>query len=274
MPAPTTPTLPVLALDTATEDIAAGLHTGVQSFTVQVPGGALASATLIPQLQALLARAGLVWADLGAIAFGRGPGAFTGLRTACAVAQGLGYGLQRPLLPLDSLLVVAEDARVQAGADATAFEVGVVMDARIDEVYAARYRWHAGDWQVLQPPGLHGLTALAQAWASPMPMALAGSALAAFGTRLVLPQGGPRFEREHDRPAALLRLALAAVRGGVGCDPAAALPLYLRDKVAYTSAEREATQAAAASAAGRLAVPPLPHPALQARRKTPSVRRP
>jgi tRNA threonylcarbamoyladenosine biosynthesis protein TsaB len=218
-------------------------------FTRLAAGGAAASAALLPLVHGLLAQARLTLADLDAVAFGRGPGAFTGLRTACAVAQGLGLGLARPLLPIDSLLIVAEDARAQAAPDATAFEVGVAMDARMDEVYAGRYRWQDGHWQVLQAPALYSLPALAEAWAGTARQAVAGSALAAFGPRLGLPAGGVRVEAERDRAGALLRLALQAARAGQGVDAAAALPLYLRDKVALTSAEREAARAATAARA-------------------------
>jgi tRNA threonylcarbamoyladenosine biosynthesis protein TsaB len=243
MPALPEPTWPVLALDTSTETIAAGLHTGGESFTVLAPGGALASAQLLPRLHGLLAQAGLRLTDLKAIAFGHGPGAFTGLRTACAVAQGLGLGLGRPLLPLDSLLIVAEDARLQ-GADVDGFEIGVAMDARMNEAYAARYRWQGGRWLTLQAPALISLQALAQAWAGQRAQAVAGTALSAFGSRLALPAGSPRFPHEHDRAAALLRLACRAAAEGAGVDPAQALPLYLRDKVAQTTAERDAARAA------------------------------
>ena len=246
--------LPVLALDTATETIAAGLHAGAADFTLSAPGGALASTHLLPLLHTLLDRAGLQWRDLRAIAYGQGPGAFTGLRTACAVAQGLGYGIGCRLLPLDSLLIVAEDARVQADASAYGFDVAVAMDARMDEAYAARYRWRAdrlgnwqgGHWQVLQAPALYTLPALVLAWsASSAPAVVAGSALAAFGPRLLLPPGWQRVEEEQDRPAALLRLARRAAQSGAGVDPADALPLYLRDKVALTTAERAAVKALA-----------------------------
>ena len=240
----------LLAFDTSTEHLALALQrrdgTG---FTRLAAGGAAASAALLPQVHGLLAQARLTLADLDAVAFGRGPGAFTGLRTACAVAQGLGLGLARPLLAVDSLLIVAEDARAQAAPSAAAFDVGVAMDARMDEVYAGRYRWQDGHWQVLQAPALCSLPALAEAWASAPRQALAGSALAAFGPRLGLPAGGPRVEAEQDRAGALLRLAVQAARAGQGVDAAEALPLYLRDKVALTSAEREATRAAAAAQA-------------------------
>ncbi len=250
MPAPPAPPAPahalrVLAFDTSTDRLALGLHTPTGDFTRITAGGAKASASLLPQLQALLDRAGLQYADIDAVAFGRGPGAFTGLRTSCAVAQGLGLGLNRPLLPIDSLLIVAEDARAQAGAGLGCFDVAVVMDARMDEVYAGRYRWRAGRWAALQVPALYPLAVLAEAWAPLSWQAVAGSALAAFGPRLVLPTGGASIERESDRAAALLRLAVKAAQAGAGVDAADALPLYLRDRVAMTSREREAARLAA-----------------------------
>ncbi len=247
MPALLPALLPVLALDTSTENIAAALHTGEASFTVLASGGAAASAQLLPQLRGLLDRAGLKLSDLRSIAFGMGPGAFTGLRTACAVAQGLGFGLGRPLLPLDSLLIVAEDARLQAGVTHTPWDIGVAVDARMDEAYAARFRWTGQDWKTLQAPALLTLAGLTQAWSALPEQALAGSALRAYGQRLLLPSQAPRFEHEHDRAAALLRLAHAAALTGPGINPAQALPLYLRDKVAQTTAERAATKAALAA---------------------------
>ena len=236
----------VLAFDTSTERLALALGAAQADFTHIAEGGAMASANLLPQARVLLQAAGLGWADLDFIAFGSGPGAFTGLRTACAVAQGLGLGLGKPLLPIDSLLIVAEDARAQVTVQAPPFDVGVVMDARMDEVYAGRYRWHDGCWRVLQAPALYSLAALGEAWSGEPRQVLAGSALAAFGPRLALPAACPRVVSEHDRAAALLRLALQAARAGDGVDAAAALPLYLRDKVALTTREREAARAAAA----------------------------
>jgi tRNA threonylcarbamoyladenosine biosynthesis protein TsaB len=164
------------------------------------------------------------------------------------VAQGLGYGLGLPLLPVDSLLIVAEDARLQAAPQAPDLDVAVAMDARMDEVYAARYRWQGGHWQVLQAPALVTLPALAQAWQGVAVQLLAGSALLAFGDRLALPKA-PRVEQEADRAAALLRLAVAAARAGQGIAAEQALPLYLRDKVAQTTQERDDTQRAKAAAA-------------------------
>ena len=243
------PLLPVLALDTATEAIAAGVcvdvRAGAATFTQTAPGGALASTQLLPLLCNLLDLAGITWQDIGAVAYGQGPGAFTGLRTACAVAQGLGFGIGCRLLPIDSLLIVAEDARLQAGLPDPG-EVAVAMDARMDEAYAARYRWQGGQWHVVQPPALYTLPALIAAWSALPPHGVvAGSALAAFGDRLALPAGWQRILREADRAAALLRLAQRAALDSKGLDPADALPLYLRDKVALTIAERAAVKALA-----------------------------
>ena len=215
-----------------------------QLWVVDAAGGPVASSTLLPQANALLARAGLGYADLDFIAYGSGPGAFTGLRTACAVAKGIGLGIGMPLLAIDSLLIVAEDARLQVAADAEVFEVGVAMDARMAEVYAGAYRWESGRWQVSKAPALASLQALPALWSGLTLAAVAGSALSAFGERLVLPAQALRVPQEAGRAAALMRLALAVAAAGRGIDAAAALPLYLRDKVALTIAERELARGA------------------------------
>jgi tRNA threonylcarbamoyladenosine biosynthesis protein TsaB len=241
----------LLAFDTSTEVLALAVHGPQGAFTERAAGGAAASAALLPALQALMQRAGVAMHQVQAIAFGQGPGAFTGLRTSCAVAQGLGLGLDRPVLPLDSLLLVAEDARAQLAADD--LDVLVLVDARMDEVYAGLYRWTGQAWQVLQPPGLYslpGLAGLLTAVEPDRPVAVAGSALNALGERLGLSAGaGWRFcPQETDRAVALLQLARRAWADGAAVDAAQALPLYLRDKVAQTTAEREALKRAAAGA--------------------------
>lgn len=255
MPVQHPPQPPILALDTSTDHIAAALSAGGQLHTATAPGGPRASAALMPLIQGLLERGGTRLQDLAYVAFGRGPGAFTGLRTACAVAQGLGLGLDRPLLPLDSLLLVAEDARLQHGPQLEPLDVAVLMDARMDEVYAGRYRWLGDQWQPLQEPGLYALDTLQAAWESLPPHVLAGSGLDAFQSRLQWPADWPRYPQERDRAGALLRLAMRAAAAGVGVDAADALPLYLRDKVAFTTAERDAQRLAKLQAGERLEKP-------------------
>ncbi len=203
-------------------------------------GGAKASAALIPTILGLLSQAGLRVAQLDAIAFGRGPGAFTGLRTACATAQGLAFGADRPVLALDTLMAVAEDARM-GEVDQTLW---VAMDARMNEIYAAQYAFAGGAWEVLDPPMLTQAEVLNERWRREPPHRVAGTALRAFegrldvGTAACAPDALPRA-------AALLPLAQAAWARGEATDAALALPVYLRDKVAQTTAEREAVRRAA-----------------------------
>jgi tRNA threonylcarbamoyladenosine biosynthesis protein TsaB len=161
------------------------------------------------------------------------------------VAQGLALGAALPVLPLDSLMIVAEGVRLEHP-DAPA-EVDVVMDARMGEVYAGRYLWTGARWQVSGVPALHCLDSLHAAWTLQPPRCVAGSALPALGERL---RSGDalRIGADIDRAAALRRLAQQRWSEGGGVDAAAALPLYLRDKVALTVAERDALRRAAVKA--------------------------
>jgi tRNA threonylcarbamoyladenosine biosynthesis protein TsaB len=237
----------LLAFDTSTEALAVALQWAGGQRVWNGEGGAQASARLLPTVQQLLGDAGLELAGVDAIAFGQGPGAFTGLRTACAVAQGLAFGADKPVLAVDSLLIVAEDERACQGFPPV-LEVAVAMDARMGELYAARYRWMAPCWQVLQAPGLWD----PQAWAAAcrsgagtnqgpaQQLVWTGSGLPLLGVA-ALPGGRLTCE---DRAAALLRLAGQAWHAGQAVPAEQALPVYLRDKVALTTAERLARTAA------------------------------
>jgi tRNA threonylcarbamoyladenosine biosynthesis protein TsaB len=229
----------LLAFDTATEHLSVAVSAHGCVLTHEAPGGALASAALIPVILALLAKAGVTLRELDAIAFGRGPGAFTGLRTACSVAQGLAYGAGKPVLPIDTLLAVAEDAR--AGRDPV--RVWAVMDARMDEIYAAQYAFADGCWSVLDAPMLTTPALLDERWQAQAPQLVAGSALTVFGARLNAREA-VRVPEALPRAAAMLPLARALWARGGAVDAAHALPLYLRDKVAQTTVEREAARLA------------------------------
>jgi tRNA threonylcarbamoyladenosine biosynthesis protein TsaB len=234
-------TATLLAFDTATEHLSIALASGGSVHVHEGAGGAQASATLIPAILALLARAGISLRDLDAIAFGRGPGAFTGLRTACAVAQGLAFGAGKPVLPIDTLLAVAEDARA---ADPSAQRVWVAMDARMNEIYAARYAWTHDRWAVLDAPMLIGPDALDARWQAEPPEHVAGNALTAFAARPWSTGEARLSPAALPRARAMLPLARALWADGGAVEAAAALPLYLRDKVAQTTAERAAVRAA------------------------------
>jgi len=256
-----------LAIESSTDRLSVALGTGSADDPVWShtgAGGAQASRDLLPAVQRLLQEAGWALTDLTAIAFGRGPGAFTGLRTACAVAQGLAYGARDdhrphglPVLPIDTLLALAEAARA-AQERAGPLRAVAALDARMDELYVAAYDHDGAGWTPVAPARLcapddfggwlRGATVAADAGTL-----LAGNAWTAYGARLgTLP--APGVDALPDA-AALLRLAPRHWALGEAVPAAAALPLYVRDQVARTTAEREALAAlppqAAASEAAR-----------------------
>jgi tRNA threonylcarbamoyladenosine biosynthesis protein TsaB len=235
----------LIAFDTATERMTIALGRGDRVFAHEGEGGARASTTLLPAIFDLLGAAGIGVADLDAIAVGRGPGAFTGLRTACSVAQGLAFGAGKRVLPIDSLLAVAEDAREGA----VALSVWALLDARMDQIYAAHYEFDDGRWTTRIAPFLTDCDALAARWREARPSALAGNAIGVFGKRLVTGEA-TLFPQATPSARALLRLAGQAWADGAAVDPALALPLYVRDKVADTEAERAALRAKQAAKRG------------------------
>jgi tRNA threonylcarbamoyladenosine biosynthesis protein TsaB len=242
---PTTPELRWLAFDTSTDVLSLAVARGDRVWTQTLPGGAQSSSGLIPAVLSMLAEADMPLASLNAIVFGRGPGSFTGLRTACAVAQGLAFGADVPVLPVDTLLAVAEEARwqrVQGGAANADVSVLAMLDARMDEVYSAAYQWSSTSqsWQ-----GVSALQVSAPENVQSSASVLAGNVFEAYGPRLNMPG-----ERCVALPtaAALLRLAPVLWAQGLAVPAEQAMPLYIRDKVANTTAEREAMKAQAAAA--------------------------
>jgi tRNA threonylcarbamoyladenosine biosynthesis protein TsaB len=228
------PELNLLAFDTSTETLSVAVARGAdgRSYETTTTGGAQASAALIPAIEALLARAGLTLRELDAIAFGRGPGSFTGLRTATAVAQGLGFGSGVPVLPIDTLLAVAEDAYARTGAS----RIVAMLDARMGEVYWAAYERGPDGWTTRQAPAL----ARPQDAAVPAGWTIAGNVLDLHAASLPV---GRATTPALPTASALLRLAPTALAASPQHAAADALPLYIRDKVAQTTEERAADRA-------------------------------
>ncbi|MEY2622227.1 MAG: hypothetical protein RIT26_2047 [Pseudomonadota bacterium] len=232
----------LLAFDTSTDTLHLGASDGQRNLTHAEPGGAQSSARIVPLAQATLHELGLGWADLDAIVMGRGPGSFTGLRTACAVAQGLAYGARRPVIPIDTLWAMAEDARQ----DQTEARVLAVLDARMGQFYVAAWHYQAGRWTLVEdnalknPPEVHWPgTWLEQGSV----LTAAGLGLDPLWPRLQGGSGPPRQKMTATPNAkALLRLAPHAWAEGLAVPAEGALPLYVRDKVALTMAERAAPQ--------------------------------
>jgi tRNA threonylcarbamoyladenosine biosynthesis protein TsaB len=266
MPARPPAALRLLALETSTDTLSVALGSGAPGAPVWQhtgPGGAQASTTLLPAVQALLSQAGWTLHSLDAVVFGRGPGSFTGLRTACAVAQGLAYGVQSPsqpgglpVLAVDTLLALAETARytlAQAGEPVPGVVVAL-LDARMDELYVAPYAHTAHGLSPLAPPRLCAPQQLGAYLAQCLPASaglaqgrclLAGNVFAAYGERLAhVP--GPRLQALPSA-GALLQLAPGLLAAGAAVAARDALPLYVRDKVAQTTAERDALRLGSAS---------------------------
>lgn len=240
----------LLAIDTSTETLFVAVQHGAgESMRVlahQGAGGAQASAQLVDAVLALLREAGVPLRELDAIVYGAGPGAFTGLRTACAVAQGLGFGAGVPLLPVSTLLAVAEDARLSAqrppARPDAPWQVLALVDARMGEVYAAHAHWDGRRWSALADVQVVPPEAVRALHGGVWPDALVGNAFAAYGARL-LPEH-PALPRIAAAPsaAALLRLAPALLAAGAAVPAHEAGLHYIRDKVAQTTAEREAAK--------------------------------
>jgi len=216
----------LLAFDTSTETMFIAVTNGQQTWQHMAEGGAKTSAALIPAIMALLKEADLTLQQLDAIVFGRGPGSFTGLRTACSVAQGLAFGAGGiQVLPINTLLAVAEEARFISGKVANVTQIQAILDARMGEVYVASYAYQDGVWQAKSDIKLCKADQL-QVEAG---FSLAGNCLDEANRTNALPTA-----------TAMLRLAPAMLAAGLGVAADQALPLYVRDKVAQTTAERAA----------------------------------
>lgn len=186
---------------------------------------------VLDAVDALLGEARLDRRALGGVAFGAGPGSFTGLRIACGVAQGLAFALGVPVLGVSSLETLAESTE--------AARVAACLDARMGEVYFAAYVRDGPCWQVVVPPGVHapgGVPALpGEGWVG------AGSGFGAYAEALHARLGRSLARTDADAfpcASALLRIALPRLAAGEGGNPASAAPLYVRDKVALKTSER------------------------------------
>jgi len=198
------------------------------------------SQSILPMVQELLAEAGLTLSQCDAIAFGSGPGSFTGVRTACGIAQGLAYGAGLPVLPLVTLDAMALACRQESGAA----DILAVLDARMGEVYWAQYRGA----ELVAGPALCAPADVAPVAASG-PLTACGNGLSAYPDAFAgrdFAAGALSAIMPHARQIA--QLAVAPFEAGAAIPAAQAQPLYLRNKIAYTSAERQVINAAKAVA--------------------------
>ncbi|HTT04024.1 MAG TPA: tRNA (adenosine(37)-N6)-threonylcarbamoyltransferase complex dimerization subunit type 1 TsaB [Steroidobacteraceae bacterium] len=229
----------LLALDTASELCSAALWLDGELRERESLAPRAHAALILPMIDALLAEAGLALAALDAIAFGRGPGAFTGVRLAAAVAQGLGFAACRPLIAISDLRATAAQALQQAP---DADGVLVCQDARMEEVYWGCFeRGVARDCAAI-PVGPEAVAPVARValpaqWASRVNVVGAGSGFRTYPELSRRLPDGLSLTLPHLQPRAREIAWLAAQDGmaaAIGAEDA--LPVYLRDRVTATPA--------------------------------------
>lgn len=228
---------------------------------------------LLPMVDELLAENGITRGQLNAVAFGQGPGGFTGLRVACGVAQGLAFALNLPVIPVVSLRAAME---LDAGEEACRV---VVQDARMGEVYVAAYvregEGASASWHTLSEPILLNsqdvvpwIRLQAPAWAAeaaqPLHVRLLGDALEAYPQLMesvdTQDSGTVRLHKGASvraSAASVARIAWRDYQKGHTIPADLAAPLYVRNKVAYTTAEREQGLGGNPKAAGPIALRPM-----------------
>jgi tRNA threonylcarbamoyladenosine biosynthesis protein TsaB len=223
----------LLALETSTEYCSVALWQDGAVIERRELAGQRHSERLISMIDEVLHEGGMKLADLDGIAYGAGPGSFTGVRIACGVAQGLALGAGKPVAGISTLLALAE----ASGADC----VIAALDARMSEVYHAAFEKYEWGWHTVCAP------ALCLPENAPF---IAGNGWIGVGSGFNTQESALRASYAGNLagvdaaaiPEARAIAALAAPQfaAGLGMDAAQATPLYLREKVALTTEEREA----------------------------------
>ena len=218
------------AFETASEWCSVALWLDGEVSAIEERAGNSASARVLPMLDQLMAAARVTTRNLDAVAFGAGPGSFTGLRIACGVAQGIAFAHGLPVIGISTLAALAEESG--------ASRVVACLDARMSEVYYSALERQGDRWREViaalcaapadlpKPPG--------EGWTG------CGNGFAAYGNlrgNLGLAKVIPDL---HPTAIAIARLAVPRLAAGEGADAALAAPVYVRDKVAFTEAERAA----------------------------------
>lgn len=218
----------ILAIDTSTERLGVALLHGTRCIERQLQLGTGHANQVLGLVAEVLAEAGLPLSAMDAIAFSRGPGAFTGLRIAIGVAQGLALALECPVVPVSGLRVLAAGVTLPG-------PVLAIIDARMGEFYAASWLSGAAAFagapavlpeSLLQPGALHTQCASLEVWHA------VGPGWPALGATAQAPGGGGPWVATWPEVGVLARLGRAGFARGEGCDPVDALPVYLRDQVA------------------------------------------
>ncbi|MFM5013548.1 tRNA (adenosine(37)-N6)-threonylcarbamoyltransferase complex dimerization subunit type 1 TsaB [Aeromonas veronii] len=223
--------LKILAVDTATEACSAALLVGDKLFSRWEEAPRDHTRKILPMVQAVLEDAGISLSDLDAIAFGRGPGSFTGVRIGISVAQGLAFGAGVPLIGISTLAAMAQGAYRLDGTE----QVLTAIDARMNEVYFGRYELIDGRMQLVGDEVVSEPVALVDVRGKLAgPVTCVGTGFETYGETLSgladeLAVSQVRFPAAED----MLPLARAAWLAGEAVPVEQATPVYLRDKVTW-----------------------------------------
>lgn len=222
----------LLALDTSTEFLSLAILKGDEIFTFDINAGQTHSQIILPQIQVLLDAAKLQLKALDGIAFGAGPGSFTGVRIAAGVAQGLGFGGNLPVVGICTLLALAAASKSS--------KVIACLDARMGEVYHAAYVMMDAKWQTIIEPGLYKPDAVPLItggdWVG------VGSGWNTYSEELgAMYEGQLQFTQPDLLPSAeaILALAKPTFISGNAQSASEAMPIYIRNRVALKTLERE-----------------------------------
>ena len=217
----------ILALDTATEACSAAITVDseiIQKYTVAPRRHA---ELIIKMIDELLAEAGIVLTDLDALAFGRGPGAFTGIRIAAGVAQGLAYGADLPVIPVSTLAALAQGAEKNTGYILSA------IDARMNEIYWAVFEPDADD--LVSAVTEEQVTKADEIQISERGTFLGiGTGWASYHEQLTMKLGKQLLSinaEAYPQSRDILPLAIRELQRGNSVQAEDALPVYLRNKV-------------------------------------------
>ena len=221
----------LLAVETSSELCSVALLRGKELFVEEILAENRHSELLAPMIRRVLERARLAARQMDAFGFGQGPGSFTGIRIACGVVQGLAYAASRPVVPVPSLLALAEQSNES--------RVIAALDARMNEAYLAAYARNGEDWDEVIAPRLadgEGLPRLpGRSWTATG----SGFDRHAWLRNAYRDSIEMRLEGDLPRAGSVARVAARRFARGAGVAADQAAPLYLRDKVALTSAERK-----------------------------------
>lgn len=225
-------TVKILAIDTSTENCSVALVIGDTYYTRRAISPRDHAKKILPMVDEVLKEADLTLTELDALAFGRGPGSFTGVRICVGIAQGLAFGAELPLIQVSTLKAMAQGSFRISGVE----HVAPAIDARMEEIYWARYqRTGNGDWNAVDPEQVIApATLLAQAQPDVHTWQSAGTGWGTYRdvlTRLPLTiELGSVLYPDAEDIAYLAKIDFAK---GLSVEPEAATPVYLRDKVVW-----------------------------------------